>query len=123
MATPYWAKAVLRSLVWLGATAFLAYLKKPDGASFAAVREDWIGWLGVGLLVAGLGLHFWSNLSLAWGEYESRQGVETLVVRGPYRYVRHPTYLAGVPLLFGVCLLYPPLRMADLIAGSVPRRC
>jgi hypothetical protein len=64
MAAPFWLNAALRSLVWLGATVLLAFLKKPDGANFAAVRAGDGGWLGIGLLVAGLALHFWSNVSL-----------------------------------------------------------
>ena len=46
--------AALRSIVWLGAVLWLAYLKKPDGAGILAVRTDAIGWIGGGLLVAGI---------------------------------------------------------------------
>ena len=68
MTTSSWVNAALRSIVWLGAVAWLAYLKKPDGGSILAVRADAIGWLGAGLLVAGLAFHIWSNVSLARGE-------------------------------------------------------
>src|SRR5262245_11070371 len=119
MATPFWLNAVLRSLVWLGATAVLAFLKKPDGASLAAVRTDFAGWLGVGLMATGLALHFWSNASLARGEYQARRGSDTLIAYGPYRFVRHPIYLAGISLLLGAGLLYSPLGKADLVGGLV----
>src|SRR5262245_6517889 len=119
MTAPFWLNAALRWLVWLGATALLAFLKKPVGASFAAVRTDFAGWLGIGLLAAGLALHFWSNVSLARGEYEARRGSDLLVAYGPYRFVRHPIYLAGIPLLLGAGLLYSPFRKADLVGGLV----
>jgi protein-S-isoprenylcysteine O-methyltransferase Ste14 len=83
------------------------------------VRADAFGWLGGSLLVAGLAFHFWSNLSLARGETESAGDSNMLVVRGPYRYVRNPIYLSGIPLLAGTCFLYSTLSSADLAAALV----
>lgn len=51
---PSWVNAVIRSVIWLGGAAGLAYVKKPDGASALAVRPDAIGWLAGGICVAGL---------------------------------------------------------------------
>ena len=64
---PPWANAAIRSVIWLGGAAGLAYFKKPDGASVLAVRPDAIGWLAGSISVAGLALHVWSNVSLARG--------------------------------------------------------
>ena len=119
MTTSSWVNAALRSIVWLGAVAWLAYLKKPDGGSILAVRADAIGWLGAGLLVAGLAFHIWSNVSLARGEDAGGPAPTQLVVVGPYRYVRNPIYLAGVPLLLGTYLLYTTSRLADAVAAVV----
>jgi protein-S-isoprenylcysteine O-methyltransferase Ste14 len=119
MAPPRWLSAIQRSVVWLGATVWVAYLKKPDKANLLAVRADAFGWLGGSLLVAGLALHFWSNVSLARGETESAGSSSVLVVRGPYWYVRNPIYLAGIPLLVGTCFLYSTLSSADLVAALV----
>jgi protein-S-isoprenylcysteine O-methyltransferase Ste14 len=93
----------------------LAYLKKPDGASFLAVRTDAIGWLGGGVFLTALALHVWSNLSLTRGERHGSAGVSALVTDGPFRYVRNPIYLAGITLLLGVGLLYSTWRAVDLI--------
>jgi len=111
--------AIQRSIVWLGATVLVAFLKKPDGANLLAVRADAFGWLGFSLLVVGLAFHFWSNASLARGETESARGSNLLVVSGPFRYVRNPIYLAGIPLLVGTCFLYSTLSGADLAAAFV----
>ena len=109
----FWINAALRSVIWLGAAAGLAYFKKPDGASVLAVRTDALGWLGGVVILVGLALHFWSSVTLALGE---RQGpaASTPVTDGPFRYVRNPIYLAGITLLLGVGLLYFPWRAVDL---------
>ena len=113
MAPQLWINTALRSVIWLGAAAGLAYFKKPDRASLLAVRTDAIGWLGGGVVLASLALHFWSTATLARGE---RQGsaASTPVTNGPFRYVRNPIYLAGITLLLGVGMLYSPWRAVDL---------
>ncbi len=70
-------------------------------ASFLAVRTDAAGWLGGGIVLAGLAFHFWSSVTLGRGE---RPGVaaSTPVTDGPFQYVRNPIYLAGITLLLGV---------------------
>ena len=112
--------AVLRSSVWLGAALWLAYLKKPAGASLLAVRTDAIGALGGALLLAGLALHFWSNATLARGEAKGAVAA-AVVIDGPYRYVRNPIYAAAVPLLLGTYLMYAGgsanAMLADLAAA------
>ena len=115
MTPPLWVNAAIRSVIWLGGAAGLAYIKKPDGASVLAVRPDAIGWLAGGICVAGLALHVWSNVSLARGERQAMAGTSPLVTDGPFRYVRNPIYLAGITLLLGVGLLYPTWEAKDLV--------
>jgi protein-S-isoprenylcysteine O-methyltransferase Ste14 len=109
----FWINAATRSVIWLGIAAGYAYFKKPDGASLLAVRSDAVGWLGGGIVLAGLALHLWSTATLARGE---RQGSDANapVTDGPFRYVRNPIYLSGITLLLGVGLLYAPWRAIDL---------
>ena len=95
MTPPPWANAAIRSVIWLGGAAGLAYFKKPDGASVLAVRPDAIGWLAGGIFVAGLALHVWSSVSLARGERQATAGTSPLVMDGPFRYVRNPTRQCG----------------------------
>ena len=108
----WWINALLPSIIWMGFAGLYAHLKKPEGASVLDVRTDASGWLGAGLLVAGLTLHSWSAAVLA--VHGSRRGqAATLVVTGPYRFVRNPIYLAGMTLIGGVGLLYEPWHVTD----------
>jgi protein-S-isoprenylcysteine O-methyltransferase Ste14 len=106
--------ALLRSAIWLGAVVVLANLRKPAGGTVFSVRHDMIGWLGGGVLLAGLAFHFWSNVTLARAESGARKAPGWIMIEGPYRYVRHPIYLAAVPLLLGTLLLYAPWRWANV---------
>jgi hypothetical protein len=92
------ANALIRSVIWLGGAGFYAYLKKPAGLSVLAVRTDAPGWLGVGLLGAGLALHCWSNVVLAGHDLAPGQAA-TLAT----------TLLAGIGLLYG------PWHVNDLV--------
>ncbi len=112
MTPQFWINAALRSVIWLGVAGGLAYVKKPNGASVLAVRTDAIGWLGGGIALAGLVLHFWSSATLARGERQ--EAASAPVTDGPFRYVRNPIYLAGITLLLGVGMLYFPWRAVDL---------
>jgi protein-S-isoprenylcysteine O-methyltransferase Ste14 len=109
--------AALRTLVWTAAAWCWAVLKKPEGASFLAVRHDVVGFLGMVLLAAGIALHLWSNVILAQGEAAPPRSPGSLAARGPYRYVRNPIYLAGAPIFLGIYLLYGQWRAADLVAA------
>ena len=110
----WWINALLPSIIWLGGAGLYAYLKKPAGMSVLEVRTDAPGWLGAGLLGAGLALHCWSTVVLAG--HLSEQGQATaLAVTGPYRLMRNPIYLAGMTLLAGIGLLYGPWHVTDLV--------
>jgi len=67
-----------------------------------------VGWLGILIMLLGLGLRIWSMRVL--GEYYTRTlrvtETQAIVKQGPYRLIRHPGYL-GVILLwigFGLAL-------------------
>ena len=109
----WWINALLPSIIWLGGAWLYAYLKTPAGASVLQVRTDAPGWLGAGLLGAGLALHCWSVVVLARHLSEGGQ-TATLAVRGPFRLMRNPIYLAGITLLAAIGLLYGPVQTVDL---------
>lgn len=108
------ANAVLRAFVWLGAFAWWAYLKRPAGSSFLAVRSGFAGLLGLGLMTVGLGLHLWSMSTLAQGIEGSLAAPARLLMHGPYKYVRNPLYLGAASVFAGIHLAYAPWRLTDI---------
>lgn len=109
-----WMNALIRSVIWLGGAGFYASLKKPAGGSVLDLRSDVPGWLGAGLLAAGLALHCWSNVVLARHDPAPDQAA-TLAATGPFRFTRNPIYLAGITLLAGIGLLYGTWQVDDLV--------
>jgi protein-S-isoprenylcysteine O-methyltransferase Ste14 len=66
----------------------------------------WPYLLGLGLMVAGVGLRVWSIAVLGrWFQYQiTIQPGQHVVTSGPYRYVRHPSYTGLVLVLAGIGL-------------------
>jgi len=67
---------------------------------------DWPFVAGIVLIVAGIGLRAWSIASLGrFFQYRIRvQPGHQVVTRGPYRYVRHPSYTGIALVLAGIAL-------------------
>lgn len=67
---------------------------------------DWPFVVGIALIVAGLGLRAWSIASLGrFFQYRiTVQSGHQVVTKGPYRYVRHPSYTGIALVLVGIAL-------------------
>jgi protein-S-isoprenylcysteine O-methyltransferase len=67
---------------------------------------DWVAWLGVALMVAGIALRIWANRVL--GAYYTRtlriQTGQSVVRSGPYRLIRHPGYAGALLMWLGAIL-------------------
>lgn len=63
----------------------------------------WVGWMGLFLMVLGLGLRAWSTrvLGSAYTRTLQTQGEQRLVESGPYRWVRHPGYTGTLLVWIG----------------------
>lgn len=74
---------------------------------FPPIWPEWVRIAGFALLVAGLGVGFWSGRTLgsALTPYPLPSEKATLVERGPYGLVRHPIYVAGLLVFLGYGLL------------------
>ena len=77
-----------------------------------------VGWLGLVIMLLGLGLRVWSMRVL--GAYYSRvlrvTDTQTIVTQGPYRVIRHPGYLATMLVWVGSGLALGNWIAAALIA-------
>ena len=74
---------------------------------FPPVWPDWVRAAGLLLILAGLGFGVWAGRTLgsALTPYPLPTDEATLVERGPYGFVRHPIYVAGLLVFLGYGLL------------------
>ncbi|MFQ5799737.1 MAG: methyltransferase family protein [Bacteroidota bacterium] len=60
---------------------------------------------GILLVIIGMMVVVWSAMYLKKAFYGTvRPILDVLIVKGPYRFVRHPVYLGMIPPLAGRCL-------------------
>jgi protein-S-isoprenylcysteine O-methyltransferase Ste14 len=89
----------------------------PGWVTWAAIKQPVaLHWLGAALALGSLPLTFWASRSLGSnlaGGLEVSLGWK-MVMRGPYRRIRHPLYLAGTMFLAGLSFL-----SASLLVGAV----
>lgn len=87
----------LRPLAAVCMAGQLAYLINPSWMAWSAVNlPGWARWAGVVIGVAASGLFFWTFRTLGHNLTDTvvTRRDATLITRGPYRWVRHPFYLA-----------------------------
>jgi protein-S-isoprenylcysteine O-methyltransferase len=65
-------------------------------------------WVGVVLFGIGIGLVFWSGVTLGklYSADVTLQEKHRLIRDGPYRLIRHPRYAGGILLVFGLGLVF-----------------
>jgi protein-S-isoprenylcysteine O-methyltransferase Ste14 len=80
------------------------------GTNGLAVDNAASEYLGVILLVSGLGLAVWARVHLGrnWGMPMSEKAEPELVTSGPYRFVRHPIYSGLLLGILGTALTTNP---------------
>jgi protein-S-isoprenylcysteine O-methyltransferase Ste14 len=85
-------------LIGVGVIVLIRVL--PEGGALP-VHSRLLGWIGLGVFVAGLALAVWARVYLGrnWGMPMTVRAEPELVTSGPYRFVRHPIYTG---LLVGV---------------------
>ena len=91
--------------LWL---ATFAYLVLPASVQWAAVPiPTWIRWVGVVTGVLCSLLMYWTLSSLGRNLTDTvvTRAEATLVMHGPYRFVRHPFYVTAALLMASVTLL------------------
>ena len=109
--------------------SIMAYVVNPQRMAWASVPlPAWLRWTGAGLLATCALLLTWTLHSLGKNLTDTvvTRKTHTLVMTGPYRWVRHPYFLGILLMLVGaivamrslpaLILLYPALRVTLLRA-------
>jgi protein-S-isoprenylcysteine O-methyltransferase Ste14 len=97
------------------ALACAAFLIQPRWVDFARVdTPGWLRWLGAPLALLGVALFGWMfrHLGLNVTPTSVPRVSATLVITGPYRWIRHPMYSAALVLVVAATLL-----TANLVVG------
>jgi protein-S-isoprenylcysteine O-methyltransferase Ste14 len=95
----------LAAVYWFGV---LAWMIDPARMAWSSVSLPlWSRWIGVPVLVIGCALLAWTFRSLGKNLTDTvvTRRQHTLVVHGPYRWVRHPLYTAAGVLVAAVSLI------------------
>ncbi len=93
----------------------LAFLINPNWMAWASFHlPNWGRWTGAGIGVAAGGLLIWTFCSLGRNLTDTvvTRRNATLVTHGPYRWVRHPFYLA-----FAMAMIANTLITANMFLG------
>jgi len=78
-------------------------------------------WVGLAIALAGFLTVSWAYRALgaSFSPFPTPTRDARLVTTGPYRFVRHPTYIGGVVMLFGLSLAFSTigLFLTAVLAG------
>ena len=99
--------ATLRPLGLVCWIAVFAWMIEPAWMAWSSIPlPQWVNRLGAVLFVAGCALMAWTFRSLGPNLTDTvvTRQVHTLVLHGPYRWIRHPLYDAVVLLIGGLSL-------------------
>ena len=80
------------------------YLLRPEWMAWSSVvLPVWLRWTGVGIAALGGALLVWTLRTLGMNLTDTvvTRRAHTLVTRGPYRWIRHPFYLAALLVTVG----------------------
>jgi protein-S-isoprenylcysteine O-methyltransferase Ste14 len=91
--------------LWLGV---IAYMINPAWMSWSAISLPvWLRWSGAGFCALSLALLTWTLPTLGANLTDTVVTREhhTLVTRGPYRWIRHPFYVAMALVVLGSALV------------------
>jgi protein-S-isoprenylcysteine O-methyltransferase Ste14 len=123
--------ATLRPVALVFFISLAMYLVNPARMAWSAVAlPAWLRWSGLAMIAAVGALLFWTLRTLGMNLTDTvvTRKVHTLVVNGPYRWVRHPFYDTVALLLMAISLvaanwflLVTGALVVTLLAARVPR--
>ena len=93
--------------LYMMAVAIVFTINPPWLNLFAAPFPIWSRWTGVGLGVLNLPLLIWVHHTLGkhWSTNLQLRQSHALITEGPYRWVRHPMYMALFSFFVGLALI------------------
>ena len=112
-------RSVFGLLGWLGA---LLYLINPAWMAWSQLAlASWIRWMGAVLMVVCIPLVYWIFSSLGKNVTHTvvTRQAHTLVVHGPYHWVRHPLYTVGTMLFIGLSMITANWFVFTMLAFAV----
>ena len=112
--------ATLRPAGFAFFATLLVYLVNPARMAWSAIALPTpVRWSGLGTIAVAGALLFWTLRSLGANLTDTvvTRGAATLVVHGPYRWVRHPFYDCVALLLLGISLVAANWLL--LLVGSI----
>ena len=101
--------------------SFLAWMINPAWMEWAALPiSNWLRWCGIAFFVASGLLIVWTFQHLGKNLTDTvvTRKDHTLVMTGPYRYVRHPFYVSFALAVLGISLA--TANWFFLLAGAIP---
>lgn len=112
---------LLGMLIWLGSPV---YMIAPQLFEWSRMPvPTWARWAGVGLALATIPFVIWAQRSLGGNVTKTvaTKQEHHLVTHGPYRWVRHPLYLAGTAFFISLSLISANWYfLAALLLGVLP---
>ena len=112
--------ATLRPLGLVLWVSLIAWLIDPGWMAWSSIGlPAWLRWTGVVVLGLGCGLLLWTLRSLGKNLTDTvvTRQAHTLIVHGPYRFVRHPFYDSAALLVLAASLI--AANWFILVAGVV----
>ena len=100
--------ATLRPVGLVMAVGLITYLVNPGRMAWSAIAlPAWVRWSGLGMIAVAGALLFWTLRSLGPNLTDTvvTRKAHTLVMKGPYRWVRHPFYDSVGLLLLAISLV------------------
>ncbi|MGZ9234213.1 MAG: isoprenylcysteine carboxylmethyltransferase family protein [Anaerolineales bacterium] len=95
-------------LALIGFSAVIAWVTQPDWLPWAALPFPlWLRWAGVGTALSGFALLQWSQNTLGrnWSDTPRMMKEQSLIISGPYQFIRHPIYTAFLFILGSTLLI------------------
>jgi protein-S-isoprenylcysteine O-methyltransferase Ste14 len=100
--------ATLRPVGLVMAVSLITYLVNPARMAWSAIAlPAWMRWSGLAMIAIAGALLFWTLRSLGANLTDTvvTRKAHTLIVKGPYRWVRHPFYDSVGLLLLAISLV------------------